>query len=614
MKKKLFALLMAVVMLLALVPASVFADEIEVAPNPLQPAANTTDEYVNLSKTAVETAPGKWKITLQVNVKKDVEPAEKAEVVFVMDTSGSMAWCMETGLLGLHEATHDIASRGGVWCGGPWFSSGLTEENDSRLAIAKKSLKSLIAQLNEKNVPINLVTFASGAKDGDITAVDSLKASGGTDLSAGVNMGIGKFSTDATHRVLIILADGDSNDGYPTGAATSFKESTTFNGEIYTIGLAYNDGSASFKNLATNTAHALSANSAVDLDNIVSQIAGGITGNAIVDTLGADVALDGDITAPADSNVVYDSTTKTIEWSPAVGAEYHTGDTFAIEYNVEISTMPTSAGDYTSALNTEASFTYVADGEAVILQFPVPVASYTAAERTVEYVFMKDGAQTTTDVPAVTAEAKQVVLVGQNLSWAAPAGTLDADVNGAWVLTTTTYDEATYVVDGGFADGFSVNDGSILTAATAGTHAVVHTYTYQKASADYQILYYLNDGSGNYVLQENDSKTLSAEIGSTVTATVDSYEGYTFNAGKSNITGEVRANHDDVEMLVLKLYYDKNPEPTPAPTAKPTAAPVAAPATGDNSNMMLWVGLAVLAIVGAGVVLVIRPKNNKKNH
>ena len=61
-----------------------------------------------------------------------------------------------------------------------------------------------------------------------------------------------------------------------------------------------------------------------------------------------------------------------------------------------------------------------------------------------------------------------------------------------------------------------------------------------------------NINSSNFTLFETD--TLAGETDTEVTATPNTYEGFTFNSGRSTTTGTITGD----ENLVLKLYYNRN--------------------------------------------------------
>lgn len=75
------------------------------------------------------------------------------------------------------------------------------------------------------------------------------------------------------------------------------------------------------------------------------------------------------------------------------------------------------------------------------------------------------------------------------------------------------------------------------------------------------IVEHYKGGAGGYMLAETEYAT--GQVGTTVSAAPKSYEGYTYNAGKSIASGELKAITSAGDVVILKLYYDKEPE-TPA--------------------------------------------------
>ena len=175
-------------------------------------------------------------------------------------------------------------------------------------------------------------------------------------------------------------------------------------------------------------------------------------------------------------------------------------------------------------------------------------------------------------------------------------------------------------------------------------------------AAAYQVEYYLQQENGGYALA--DTVTASAKLGSTVTADIRSYDGYTYNAGVSVISGEVimpTANDKGgVDMLTLKVYYDLEKKDQPVDPSKPdqpvdpskpdqpadpgkpnqptdpangnsatntNAATNAAAGTKTNNAVspktadisMLYVSIALFAVAASGlVVLVLKRKGNAR--
>lgn len=91
--KKSLALVLAVVMIVGLFPHALYAGEAETgentAPAALTPA-DTADENMTLSKTAVRTGEDTWDVTLMVTPKDQAVKPVPSEVILVLDHSASM--------------------------------------------------------------------------------------------------------------------------------------------------------------------------------------------------------------------------------------------------------------------------------------------------------------------------------------------------------------------------------------------------------------------------------------------------------------------------------------------------------------------------------------------
>ncbi len=125
-------------------------------------------------------------------------------------------------------------------------------------------------------------------------------------------------------------------------------------------------------------------------------------------------------------------------------------------------------------------------------------------------------------------------------------------------------------------------------------------------TAVYRVEHYLKQPDGSYQLHETEFP-LYGEIGTTVEATVKTYEGCHVNSGLSTLTGEVvlpTQVDGEVSYLVLKVYYDPDPVVDPPPTDPAPTDPSDIPETGDGSNPALWTVLLLLAACGVvGTVL-----------
>lgn len=120
--KKSLALVLAVVMIVGLFPHALYAGESDAgentAPATLTPA-DTSDENMTLSKTAVRTGEDTWDVTLTVTPKDHAVKPVPSEVILVLDHSASMTYdkkwttlkniLMESG--GLFETLSELNAR-----------------------------------------------------------------------------------------------------------------------------------------------------------------------------------------------------------------------------------------------------------------------------------------------------------------------------------------------------------------------------------------------------------------------------------------------------------------------------------------------------------------------
>ena len=91
--KKSLALVLAVVMIVGLFPHALYAGEAETGENTVSATltpADTADENMTLSKTAVRTGEDTWDVTLTATPKDHAVKPVPSEVILVLDHSGSM--------------------------------------------------------------------------------------------------------------------------------------------------------------------------------------------------------------------------------------------------------------------------------------------------------------------------------------------------------------------------------------------------------------------------------------------------------------------------------------------------------------------------------------------
>ena len=379
MKKRWLSLLLCLSFVLALVPTAAMAVD---AGDPLQPAdryytldgETTSGEKpdITLSKTAVKNDDGTYTVTLTAEAKERVE-AKPAEVVFLLDTSGSMNWCADKRK---NKRCDVNAGDGVVYC-----TRVRRHETNSRLTEAKNAIKTVVSNLPQDNTTVKYVYFG-GHKEGwnwvyDAKTVENYdgitEGLGDTPLSKGTEEAVKQF-TDGDHsKVLIIVADGESDDGYPTQKIKEFKDG---GGIVYTVGFTFS--SRNFEALASENC-AYTADDADALKVAMSEITTKVAG-LISDPMGDDVELiPGTITAAGDgynennSEFWTSDDGKTLFWTSKDGLS----SKITLTYKVKITDAAREAAKENGAdipLNKNATLNYALDGKPMQLPFPVPVA------------------------------------------------------------------------------------------------------------------------------------------------------------------------------------------------------------------------------------------------
>ena len=388
MKKRLLSLLLCLSFVLALVPTVALAGDGDEADS-LQPAdlyyqldgTATSSEKpdITLHKTAVDNGDGTYDVTLTAEAKEKVT-IKDTEVAFVLDASGSMNWCTEKLEKGRKGNYYDPNNKSHyhAWDrqGKPYCSimgqtvGGVTVT--SRWAQATAAIHTVEQNLGA-DVTKHYVYFSNDArtaKDSSYTGVSPL---GSTHLSDGVRAGIAQLTDTTKKRVLIIVADGDSDDGYPADEVQAFKNA---GGIVYTVGFTFS--SKDFAALASKDGN-YNANNASELkvamDSITTKVAG-----LISDPMGDGVELVEN--SAAWSGEGYDETKaklwtsedgRTIYWTSQEGLSQKV----TLTYTVKLTDATKEAAKENGLdvpLNKNATLNFDATGGPVQVPFPVPVA------------------------------------------------------------------------------------------------------------------------------------------------------------------------------------------------------------------------------------------------
>lgn len=420
MSKKILAILMAVAMAFSLLPATALAATSgdDQQQSTLKPEAKhynfdgteTTSENpdITLTKTAapVEEEDGVYEVTLTATTSQEVKP-KPVEVVFVLDGSGSMNYCTQT------KPDHDH------WNGAKCKVTS-KDWTKSRWSIATKSIENMVTNIGNDGVSYKYVLFKdqgwewTGKKFDHkgyaitVNSYDEQSPEGKTYLTKGVEKGITEFSENSgADKVMIIVADGESNDGYPTDQATAFKNA---GGKIYTVGFLFSGDD--FNNLSSGNGYHFTADNADQINLAMNTITQNIAG-LISDSMGENVTLlqdEGISVKLGDQNTTAATVLNdnTIRWTKTDGFS----GTVTMKYKVKVKDSAKTGKVLSILLNDNATFNYVHNGTSHSVAFPQPAAqaaaltvSYKVGDNTVkteeDYTLLGETAAFTKTIPSV---------------------------------------------------------------------------------------------------------------------------------------------------------------------------------------------------------------------
>ena len=243
MKKRIFALIMAMCLALSLLPASVFAENESdsdvvygnygTGKTWTQDNGTGTIEYetgdgntITLSKKATSLGDNTYRIDLEVKTTQTTTttPPGAAATVLVIDTSGSMDYCSDCGQENSHADGCKYYNRN-------WRDNSI-KNGQTRLAAAKEAAISFLDAYKGDTAGVgryvSLVSFAGSASvkcdwqdvstkagyNAVVRAIRSLSANGGTNLDAGLSTATNQFTKSAVSGIskdsknVIALTDG----------------------------------------------------------------------------------------------------------------------------------------------------------------------------------------------------------------------------------------------------------------------------------------------------------------------------------------------------------------------------------------------------------------------
>ena len=430
MSKKILAILMAVAMAFSLLPATALATTSgdDQQQSTLEPEAKhynfdgteTTsgNPDITLTKTAapVEGQNGVYEVTLTATTSQKVTP-KPVEVVFVLDGSGSMGWCTEN------------PPKGHTHVNGGWCSKTRNDHSKSRWNIAINAINQMVTNIGNDGVSYKYVLFQDQGGEWigweyhhkgyaiTVNSYNEQSPEGNTYLTEGVKKGITEFSENSgADKVMIIVADGESDDGYPTNQATAFKNA---GGKIYTVGFLFSGNK--FNNLSSGNGYHFTADNADQINLAMNTITQNIAG-LISDPMGENVALlqDEGISVKLDNQDTTPATVlndNTIRWTKTDGFS----GTVTMKYKVQVKDSVETGKVLSIPLNDNATFNYVHNGTSHSVAFPQPVAqaaaltvSYKVGDNIVkteeDYTLLGENAAFTKTIPSVG----DTVVIGEN--------------------------------------------------------------------------------------------------------------------------------------------------------------------------------------------------------
>lgn len=241
-----------------------------------------------------------------------------------------------------------------------------------------------------------------------VNSYDEQSPEGGTYLTEGVKKGITEFSKNSgADKVMIIVADGESDDKYPTSQATAFKDA---GGKIYTVGFLFSGDD--FNNLSSGNGYHFTADNADQINLAMNTITQNIAG-LIRDPMGENVALlqDEGISVKLNNQDTTAATvlnSNTIRWTKTDGFS----GTVTMKYQVQVKDSAKTGKVLSIPLNHNATFNYVHNGTSHSVAFPQPAAqaaaltvSYKVGDKTVkteeDYTLLGETAAFTKTIPSV---------------------------------------------------------------------------------------------------------------------------------------------------------------------------------------------------------------------
>lgn len=379
----------------------------------------------------------------------------------------------QTYSCGMVECTH--SSRGETPCTYE-DADGVTHNYQTRIEAAKNAISTMASGL-PADVDVSYVAFSSeGYISNNADAIvmgsyDSLNARGATMMMAGVNLGIDQFSSDESTKVLVVVTDGASEDGY---TSTKFANFVRDGGVVYTVG--FNHTNANLSGMAANGGSYAHASNTASLVQSMEQIENALTA-MLEDPMGTTVGFEKtSIQEIQTSGGVISSTQDTIYWHPADdGSDTVRNSTIEYSYTVKLNDEADMSGGTHSGvpLNNPTNFLYgIKDSDGATnmnaAAFPIPEAEYAIGSLQTKWQANGRDIQDPTEVESIISDYASATYI--------PAYTQDYQTITPMIPISGTNDYYRYIGTTVTADGQALSGVEAVDATQPVAYVVIHQY------------------------------------------------------------------------------------------------------------------------------------------
>ena len=388
MRKRIFAMLVALIMAISLLPVSALAATAEIVYNDADDALAATG--VAATKTVTANDDGTYTITLSVTGKTGTETSTQilpADVVLVVDTSTSMDDTVSRTTCGGTVSWRSDWLNSGWYCEAcgtqygipPWDRTcDVVTQRTNRLDVAKSAAHQFVTGLLAASnyIHIGLYDFSGsnrtnlGLTSNETTLHDAIDAlhmpnrGDGTDYDLGLTGAENILASSESERAkfIVFLSDGEPTKGNGVGTADQLKGSGV---TIFTVGIDVD-------NNAAKALRAISSRTPTDGYYYYTASSSGSSGTALNDVL-AQIQKEIESKIPAGTNAVMTDfiNTDSFEYVSAdSGLTYNdadgrltwnignlTNETQTVKFTVRLKDVNTEVGQLPTNENVELTFT-----------------------------------------------------------------------------------------------------------------------------------------------------------------------------------------------------------------------------------------------------------------